>query len=372
VSVIEIYRNQDFYVPEFQLRLDGAPAGQDVVRDVLDVSYTDDLEAFDTFEVTINNWDAERRQLKYSDSELFDPDRELEVWMGYHGKDRLRLMTTGVITSLSPTFPSSGQPTLTISGQSLLHTLRRRQESDTYVNKTDSEIARRIAQRLEIDLRVAPPPNGEPRYAHIAQENEYDIVFLFRRARHVGYDLFVEERGADGRRTERRLYFGPSVGIRDSVYRLTYGRSLIDFDPNLDTSRQVETVELNGCNPETKEDIQVSAKRANLGVRSIPEPGGRTSFQNSIRGRAEVISCRPVESVQEGEKVATEALERIAKHAMTASGTTVGLPDLRTGTALQIDGVGERFTGRYFVTSTTHTLGDGGYTTRFACRREEV
>jgi phage protein D len=50
----------------------------------------------------------------------------------------------------------------------------------------------------------------------------------------------------------------------------------------------------------------------------------------------------------------------------------VGLPDLRTGCVVQISGVGKRFSGRYFVTGTTHTIGDGGYTTRFECRREEL
>ncbi len=54
------------------------------------------------------------------------------------------------------------------------------------------------------------------------------------------------------------------------------------------------------------------------------------------------------------------------------SGSTVGLPDLRAGTVVHVDGLGERFSGRYFITSTTHTIGDGGYATQFECRREEL
>jgi phage protein D len=53
-----------------------------------------------------------------------------------------------------------------------------------------------------------------------------------------------------------------------------------------------------------------------------------------------------------------------------ASATTVGLPDLRAGRRVQIAGVGSRFSGTYFVTDTSHTIGDGGYTTRFNARRE--
>ena len=50
---------------------------------------------------------------------------------------------------------------------------------------------------------------------------------------------------------------------------------------------------------------------------------------------------------------------------VTATGSTVGLPDLRAGSVVEIDGLGDRFSGRYFVTGTTHTIGDGGYTTQF-------
>ena len=57
---------------------------------------------------------------------------------------------------------------------------------------------------------------------------------------------------------------------------------------------------------------------------------------------------------------------------VTASGSTVGLPDLVTGTALQVGGLPDRFGGRYFVTSTTHSIGESGYTTQFNCRKEEL
>ena len=38
---------------------------------------------------------------------------------------------------------------------------------------------------------------------------------------------------------------------------------------------------------------------------------------------------------------------------------------------MQIGGLGSRFSGTYFVTDTTHTIGAGGYTTRFSARRED-
>jgi phage protein D len=59
------------------------------------------------------------------------------------------------------------------------------------------------------------------------------------------------------------------------------------------------------------------------------------------------------------------------KEMVKASATCIGLPDLRAGQRVNIEGLGARFSGTYFVTETTHTIGDGGYTTKFNARRED-
>lgn len=70
--------------------------------------------------------------------------------------------------------------------------------------------------------------------------------------------------------------------------------------------------------------------------------------------------------------MAKATLARIHNEAVTASGSVVGLPDLRTGCTIHVAGLGLRFNGRYFVTGTTHTIGTSGYTTQFECRLEEL
>ena len=52
---IPIHRGQDFYVPYFQVKVAGRPQGQDVIRDILSVSYKDNIKELDSFEITINN-----------------------------------------------------------------------------------------------------------------------------------------------------------------------------------------------------------------------------------------------------------------------------------------------------------------------------
>jgi phage protein D len=372
-AAIPIYEGQDFYVPYFDLRLRGRRLDRDVARDIRQVTYKDNIAEIDSFEFTVNNWDAERRDFKYSDETLFDPGSEVELWMGYYGAERLRLMLRGEITSLRPSFPAAGQPTLTISGLNLLHRLRKEQVSRAYIELKDSEIATQIARGLGVTIQTDPTAiNGEERYQYLFQDNQYDIIFLMERARRIGYDLFVIEGGQDGQASQSTLYFGPSVDVRRITYRLTYGASLIEFQPTLTTANQVGEVTVRGWDPVRKEKIEQTAKRNEIKTKGVGSRGGQASIEQSFNQRKEVIATRPISSKQEAKTLAIETLERIAKDMVTGSGSVVGLPDLRAGRILEIDGLGTRFSGRYFVTATTHTIGDSGYTTQFECRREEL
>ncbi len=373
LEAIPIFQGQEFYVPTFEVKLRGRPLGKDVVRDIVQVSYKDNLQEIDSFEITINNWDAGKRAYKYIDHDLFDPGKELELWMGYFGRDRLRLMIKGEITSLRPSFPAAGQPTLAISGLNLLHRLRTEQKSNAYEKMSDSQIATQIGARLSINVRTdQTAAASEEKYEYVFQDNQYDIIFLMERARRVGYDLFVEETGQNGQSGQSQLYFGPSVDIKRVTYKLSYGKSLVEFQPELTTARQVSEVTVRGWDTKKKEPIEATAKRSDLATKGVGEKGRQQALEQSFKERKEVIADRPINSKEEAEKLARETLEHIAKDMLKGNGTTVGLPDLRAGGVVEIEGMGDRFSGRYFVISTTHAINDGGYTTHFECRREEL
>ena len=372
-EALPIYRDQDFYVPTFEVRIGEKPVKPEVVNDIIQSSYKDGIDEVDSFEITLNNWDANKRDFKYSDTKLFDPGKRVELWMGYHGQGQLRLMLKGEITSLRPSFPAGGQPTLSVSGLNLIHRLRTEQVSRSYIKKTDNQIAREIGARLGVKIEPKEPATGtqEP-YEYLFQNNQYDILFLMERARRIGYDLFVVEPKEGGKRRPSVLEFGPSEKVQRATYELTYGKSLIDFQPNLTTANQVGSVTVRGWDAVRKKAIEVTATRKDLTTKGVGDRADQQVIEQSFNQRKEIITDKPVQSEQEARNLAKQTLERIAKDMITASGSVVGLPDLRTGSVLTINGVGKRFSGRYFVTSTTHTIGGGGYTTKFDCRREEL
>ena len=139
---VESILQQGFYVPQFEVRIEGAGLPRDVLRDVIQLTYKDNIQEIDSFELTVNNWDPATNDFKYIGSEteetlngsgpesirykLFEPcNKEVEIRMGY--TDELRVMLKGNFTTMEPNFPSGAASTLTVRGLNVLHRLRRKQ-----------------------------------------------------------------------------------------------------------------------------------------------------------------------------------------------------------------------------------------------------
>jgi phage protein D len=385
-----------FYVPRFEIVASGASISDTVIRDVLQVTYKDSLKEIDSFEFTVNNWDAQSRRFKYVGSEttaslspgapeaqrykLFEPcARTFELRMGYGSK--LTSITQGDVTTLEPTFPSSGPATLSVRALNVLHRLRGKQHSQHWRNKRESDIAKSIktlndpATKRKLTVRVSDKAlSKEHQLDYVAQDNQYDIDFLFQRARLAGYVVFIDVKTRPNGKVEQFLYFGPSNDkhplIRHVTYELEWGRSLVDFKPVLSIANQVKSVEVRSRNQESNRPIsaKVDIKDRNIGVNQdlldlLTQPG--------CEAREHVVTNEPQPTPQQAERRARAILSDKLKEMVTTQGTSVGLPDLRAGQRVTIKGVGSRFSGLYFVTETTHTINSSGYTTRFSARREE-
>ncbi|MEB3216067.1 MAG: contractile injection system protein, VgrG/Pvc8 family [Nostocales cyanobacterium 94392] len=388
----EIYRNRDLYVPTFDIKINGESLPDYAGKDVIDVRYSDNTDQIDSFEITVNNWDAGRQDFKYTGStkdttternRLFDPGQKIEIWMGYfnpaRGEDMgLQLMLVGLITKITPIFPASGQSTLKVSGQNALRELMVRQNSRIYTNKRDSEIAEEVGRRgnfrignLEIPIRVDNNARSqEPVNEHVFQNNQFDIVFLLQRAHRNGYNLLLRQ-GNGVRLPRQYLFFGPIGQERRISYILEWGKSLIQFQPTLTTSRQVYSVTVNAWDASRGRRITVTVDRTQLPTRGLRDRRELDRIEEGFRERSEVIVDRPFRNQGEARQYALARLEENARDLVTGNGSTIGTPDLRAGSIIQIQKLGSIFDGRYVVKSTTHTINASGYITEFAARLEE-
>src|SRR5262245_60338169 len=390
----ESKRQGGFYVPRFEVKIEGVELPRDVLFDVSSVTYEDSTESIDSFTMSINNWDDDRREYKFIGSEtaemlkkghrdeprvtLFEPcGKEVLLRMGYGGD--LVTMLKGNFTTMEPSY-TDGRAELTVTGLNVLHQLRRKQYTTTWVDKKDSEIAQDISKRTDKGKRRFPLPivvdqnamGNEKPIPVVTQHNQYDIDFLFQRARMRGYVVFIQEEDKlKGR--ERQLYFGPSQagmvpGLRDVQFELKWGASIMEFKPKITTANQISSVTVRGWHRTRKVPI---TRTVTLDDERITVNKDLHRIINACAAREEIVVDEPIFTNCEARERAIAILLDQTKQMVTADVKVVGLPDLRAGQLVEITNLGARLSGTYFVTKTKHTIDDNGYITTFTCRREQ-
>jgi hypothetical protein len=367
---VEIYKDQDFYVPAFIVKVQNEELKRVVMNDILNVTYTDSLTNLDSFDMTVNNWDAgakkfDQTAFKYSDKDTFNPWKDVEVQMGYYrnGKSEMRTMLIGEITTLTPNFPQGGMPTLNVRGLNLFHRFRTKQETKPFFNKKDSDVAKEIVESIATEVRKKSPKlklklddqdyanniKKEEKIPYLLMNNQFPIVFLIERARDLGYELTMEEASQGGNR-EVIFHYRPTSDVKRKTYILEWGVSLMNFQPTLQCANQVAELTVRGWNPQTKKPIKVTVKRNE--IKGIVTPSDLNVTEPDLTKKVEIVIDRPIQNEAEGK--------------------TIGVPDLRAGSKVEIKGLGTRFSGTYLITGTTHSIGDGGYTTEFTGRMEKL
>ncbi len=373
--------DQTFFVPTFRVEVQRRELPAEVIRDVIEVSYQDSVDDIDSFDMTISNYHAQSHKPKYeppySDdyAGLFDPGQEIKLWMGYKGDEQL--MLSGEITSLAPSFPASGGLSLRVGGLNVLHRFRATQHTFAWDDRRDSDIALEIGRNavtedrpgLGFPVRTAPR-RDERSETYVLMDNQYDIVFLMQRARLHGYELVLREANTETGQPAH-LYFGPSEADEILTYKLEWGRSLVSFRPTLSTANQIAEVVVRGWDRRNNAAIEGRSRWEDLYPAGSPERSRRGQLAQAFGNRREVVTNRPVHTTDEANSLARSLLSDVAKDLVEADGQTVGLPNLRAGRTLEIANLGERFSGLYYVLSSSHTIGSGGYTTSFHARREE-
>lgn len=382
-----IFQNRHHFAPMFEISLDGSNVSNAILRDVQEVTYTEAATGFDTFEFVLNDWDAESQQVKYSspfdtNGQLrkvngepvpnFDPGTLLALKMGYYGESVEPItMMKGRVISVAPSFPSSGTPTVRYRAISELAKFQREKKSMAFDEPMKpSEIFSTIA-RDELNVQSETPNlNNEDPIEYLIMAEEYPIIFLWRLAKRVDYQIRLL---VDPESQQEKLFFGPRAESNE-VIELKWGQSLIDFAPQIKIKNMVSKVVVKGWNPVESGEARQITGEATLDDVNPQLPDSQLSDQigTAVGETFETVVNEIFQSEDEANQRARDILTNLVRDMVTGAGTCIGDPRVRAGATLSLVGMGPRFDGEYLVTQSTHTLGNGGYTVKFACELKGV
>lgn len=358
----------DSYAPQVEIKVGGQAFPLDDVIDLRVTLQQDDVGGF-TMQLA-NHFNLKTQRFRHSDFTHLDIGKRVEIRMGYAAPNRMQPMLTGEITSLAPSFPSSGMPTLTVSGTDPLNRLRRNKPgpntAKSFFQVRDWEIAQRVAERNHLGWSQDSTTDGQMNPV-VNQRDLDDLRFVLSLAKRNDFEAttVLEDGGA-------KLYFGPPRDRRGSQavteIPLTWGQSLVSFHPHLSTGLQVSRVTVRGWDRNTKQPIVGTAT-----IDELKAPGkGRSAaeiLEANNNEKVERIVDRAVQSLDEAKALAKQLLAETAYLFLTGSGETIGNPEIRPLTNLKLTGLGTRYDGVYYVTRADHTYGASGYLTSFEVKR---
>lgn len=319
----------DFYTPRFDVTV-----GDETIREshgVISTLAVDTIiDGADHFSFTIEGtYDNESRRFS-TDWDQLSADTRVQIRMGYG--DNREPVFVGRVQSVRPEFPTDGEPGVEVSGFGLLYDTTVGTNSRSWDEATDSNVVRDIASDYEFD-RVDVEETGTTR-RKIVQENRSDYRFLKGLADRNGFELFADR---------ETLYFREPKDDRSPEVTLQYGNSLVSFTPERNEADQVQTVEVRHWDPGRKQEIVGAAER---------------DFGSGTK-----VVRTPVHSRDEAEEIAQAELDQLSEGMIRGTGESVGLPELRAGTTLRLEGLGDMFTGIYYIQQATHWIDNSGYGT---------
>jgi phage protein D len=358
-----------YYAPDFLIKINGATFRLGANIDILSVSVTESMNSSDTFQLSVRDRHPtlERfpngEELKWMDSDQFEEGSEVEIEMGYVQNRALKFV--GKITAVSISFPESGVPTLSIQGQSLYTQLQRERTSRPFASKRDGDIVREIAAKFKLTPQVEDTNTEHETVSYVGKTY---AAILQERADRLNYEVGVKE---------RTLFFQkPRYLVSTSAsLTLAWGERLLSFSPRLSTANMptgaVQRSPTTARGGNKAQPIVSEVKAADLSPR-LGRRSGPQIVKEKFGDNILLLDDHRVESPEEGKAVVQAKLQSKALGFVEGDGATIGEPTLVSRTVIELKGLGQKFSGKYYVASTTHTIDSNGYRTTFKAKRDAI
>ena len=293
----------------------------------------------------------------------FSPKVEVAAPIEVAVGDQTTTIYKGEVTGMEATFKGGEKSRLLVRGMNKMHRLLRKRKSVTFMDKTDEQILKQVANDAGLNLKWKHDVSIT--YKHVYQHNLTDLEFIRMRAARVGAHVWC---------VDKDLFIQKPELDKEPTTFLRVGKSgdnaVKSFTPRLSSAAIMNKVTVKGWNPEKKEQITGTATVAKSKLGKDTVSAGSKDFGNEETFTVD----HPIWSPDEATALAKARLQDLALSYITGECEAPGSPAYELGTIVEIisnleDTAGDDpFNGKYYIMGVTHRLilsktKEGGYTT---------
>lgn len=362
------------YHPEATLEIDGQqgtvgqstgnPLMAQLMNDILQISVEESLHLPGMFTIVIKNDYLPGR----SSEQLWKYEKLLEIGKKVkisfrsgstaapeYKQPREGALIEGEITAIEAHFTKESQAPVIVRGYDTSHRLHRGRYNRSFLNMTDSDIVKRVAQ--EAGLRIGTIDSSGNPHDYVFQQNQTNMQFLRERASRCGFELFVRDGKLHFRKPQKN----------EETQELKWLENLHSFRVRTSTSEQVEAVEVRGWDFTKKEKIVSTANAAKSVITRTEEQKAEKSGKTYSGKSKMIVVNQPVFNKAEADSISQAVYDELTGEAIVADATANGNPKIRAGSMITLKEMG-RYSGKYYVTETRHLYQKRVYSTEFSIR----
>lgn len=283
--------------------------------------------------------DVSEQDFAVSNSEVFIPGKEVEIFAGYHSEETS--IFKGITVSQGLKIRKNKPSQLVVECKDKAIHMTGTRNSHYFTEVKDSEIIDEIAQSYSLTTEIEAT---EVTHYEMVQYDCTDWDFILSRAEANGKLVSAQ----DGVLTVAAADLGQST-----VLDLNYGSTLMEFEASMDARNQIPASKSMSWDYSTQELIEEEGTDPGL-----EEAGNLTASELSQVNQYEVLNLKHSGKVSDQElkawsdaKIMRSRLSKILGRARCQ-----GFADIKPGTLIGFTGVGDRYNGNHLVTSVRHQL----------------
>ena len=343
----------DTFLAQMTVKIGGSDAPREMMRALREIVVDTSLHLPDMFTLHLND-----ETLFWMDSDLIKIGALVEISAIPGGREgggtSIPLINKGEITAIEPEMSLEDGTSLVVRGYDKSHRLYRGKRTRVFTQVSDSDIVKKIAGECGLLPQV---DKTNYVYDHVFQDYQTDMEFIQDRAKRAGFFTYVKE---------GKLYFSKQPSTAGQVPELVWGENLNDFHARFTAADQVNEAKVFGWDPKTKKAI-IGRATSPTGTPTVDKEthGGTVANKAYNVKTEEVVNNHPVWTQAEADTMAQSILNEKGHAFFHGEGKCAGNPNVRAGAEVKLEGIGQRFSGRYRVTRAVHRWEKGGYDTDF-------
>jgi Rhs element Vgr protein len=313
---------------------------------IISITVSNEINRIPRAKIIISDGDVAEGDFQASNTDLFIPGNEIEIKAGYHSEEET--IFKGIIIRHGIKVKSAGRSTLVIDCKDKAVKLTAQRKSAYYNNIKDSDLLSEIISDYDLTADVEDTSFEHP---ELVKFNCTDWDFLITRAEVNGLLTIVD----DGSITVA----SPDMA-QDSVFTLSYGTSLMEFEAEMDAANQVSSVK----------SVTWDLTNQELLEEEGTAPGYTEQGNFTIDDLSAILNSNDLVQYHGGD-IESEQLQKwadakfIKSHLAKIKGRArfQGSALVKPGKLVTFERVGDRFNGNAFVSAVVHQIFNGEWLT---------